>query len=349
MVTKLQKFDFSKYTFIRRINLLETNSKYALKSPIRHKDRTYSRKRYPSIGELGNVIGIQKDDQTKALKTHERRYKAYNFISEFLSLFFYFLMAMGIIIVFAYLLVLFGVFTGNPTSVSNKPVQGLVSILILVVAFLLLQIADRITSIILDKQYADTLSFIAGLNLFVQLAQEGSLHNRETKFVILRRVRGVRSFIKLLSYQHIDKNDETNDWIRAYFAKMERFVEDIERQIVAPTVKTREKLLEVLYPFLNILLNEMYGEFKYQDNTDLINSKPERTLSNGLRFFRVLTPIVLLVILFLFKNQLQILDPYIGLVSLILIIFILIAVDSNLNLGIMDRFSNIAKAIKELK
>lgn len=351
MANKLPKFDLSNFRYIRRINLFDTDSRYSLRHPVKlgYANPKYFRDLRPDLIDLGKSIGLTKEDQIKFITGHSKRFRVFKSINEVLGLLFYLLLAILGIVVLIVILAKLGIISLAIISKSNQTLQIIVNILTFIVALTAIQMADRISSVILDKRYADTLSFVSCLNLVVQLARKEILSTSEDRFLTLRRVRGLRNYIILLKYQHLGTNVETNNWIQTQFTEMEYFVEEIEKQIITPTIKTRENILVVLLPFLNVLMTEQYGDFKFKNRSKSKVSKTEHPISNRLRITRIAIPLFLLLAVFLFRSQLQFLEPYTGLVSLVLIISLLIAIDTNLNLGVLDRFSNIAKAIKELR
>lgn len=353
MVVKAIRFDFSKLKYDRRRRFFDTDAKFALRVPALYKEKRIFGERFANIMELGNSVGLNKDDQIKLLTIHYDRLRKYTTVSLIVSTLFYLLFALIGLILIAVLLSLMGLTPPGSLPYTNNVTPTVLYILFFVTVIFALQIADRITSVILDRQYADTLAFVTCLNLIVQLAQSESFLHVKDHLITIRRVRGLRNQIILLSYQYSGANPTMNDWIRNRFSRMEQFVELVEQQIVMSSSKTQENLLRALMPFLKVLLTRQYGEFAHKDNVSKLDKNMQNqsspTRGRLLKFLGVASPILLLVANYLFRDLFQIVGLENQLVALVGFSWFLLALDANLNLGIVDRISSLAKAIRELR
>lgn len=295
-----------------------------------------------SYKELGQTICFDDEQANQILLQHRPRLDVYNFLSAIL--YFSFLIVAAPVMLFSYFFIL---------AQLTFNMQGLIfyilsNAMIFIVTISICILALKISIVLINRHFADTLALISGIYLLIFLEKESTLANPESRRDILHRIQTLRRNIVLLSAMFSNKNDT---WPTAHFRKMEQFVSERERWAIAPQEQTLADLRQDFSAFLEILVTGEYGKFEWDDSEDLTLATPEaeqKPAERIARFLASILPFVLLLILFIFPAQIKAIGFDNNIVGLFLLAWLLLAIDSSLKLGMVERASAFAKTIKDL-
>jgi len=350
--SKSPKIDLTDYRYISASPSLQLFS-YALIAPIIKAGKKRGWNPAISLTDLTTLIGVDlsNEQNAEAVQTHQNRMRSYLWINALVS------MSMYISVVFILLGSIVVSLATNPGFMllyiaGRWYAPWVTGMVLIIIYFIILRLVGRVSSTILDRYYADSLAYVACLNLFVQLTKENTLILTKERQRLLHRIRGLRRYLILLSYQYPTNELGIENWARSQFRKMEAFTREKESQIIAPQVDTQSKMSGELYGLLNILLTAQYGEFKYDgisEAEELVQTQETRKRSWLIRLLGLVSPIILLAANYYFKAQLQALGFDNQIVALIGLAWLLLALDANLNLGFVDRITSLAKAMRELR
>lgn len=349
---KAAKIDLSKFKYRRRRSFpLDGPASFGLLSPIANVQDRFPAFSHPNLSEIGLAMGFSKTREQEALLAHQKRYNQYKLFDQLLSgVFYVFLLAVSIfavIVIIGSFMLALGWTPSNPDPLITSLAQPLAYLLLSIVIFLALQTADRISSTILSRYYADTLSLVACLYLIIQLAYKDSLSIVEDRNVALKRIRSLRNNIILLSYQYASSDIETNRRIRRHFMIIDYFLGEEEEHIATPISTTRRKILADLFPLAKILLTRQYGKLKDKFRQPESTGAPK---SNPIfRWTGIVVPIFIILLLRSKPDLLQFLGLDNKLIALGCTVWFFLSIDSILNLRMFDRIVELAKAIKDLK
>ena len=349
-MTKMLKIDLTKFKYrhVRQIPL-DTTSKISLIPPVQRIQKSFPPKRL-EVSELALAIGLS---ETEELDAHNKRYKKYSSVNNLLSGLFYLLLASAFtvcaILIFGMFLSWIGLSTASSRVHSSNLIQASVYVLSFFAIYIALQIADRISSTILNRHYADTLSFVTSIYLAIQLMFKDSFFKHNERIVALKRVRALKNNIILLAHQYTDPDVAPSESANLRFAQMRFFIQDVEKQIITPTSKTQRVTIRQLIPFIEILLSARYGEFVYKQKPEAFLEERQRQPRVVAKIFRIGIPVLFLVMLTINPNSFQFIGLDTNAARLISFAILLFAIDINLNLGIVNGVVELAKIIKELR
>ena len=308
---------------------------------LRHKGKFRLLKR-ASYNELGRAISF--DDKTNTyIPFHKKRLALYDFLQVFAYIFVFLILA---IFLFFAIAISFAALNVSFTS------QGVLENSILFVLLIIIAIfALRIAVIFVDKHYADTLSAISSIYLLIELEQDDVITDPEKRRELLNRVRILERNIQLLPLCFSSGSSQNDLWIYSYFKKIENYVREREKWVVAPTEKTLKTLREDFSTLADIMISGNYGEFiskeKEKEPGQSLTVSPKYT--SLLRLLATILPFILLIAIFVFPNAINALGIDNNIVALFLLAWLLLAIDSSLRLGILDKATTIIKTIRELR
>jgi len=140
---------------------------------------------------------------------------------------------------------------------------------------------------------------------------------------------------------------------KGHFKKIKQFIVEREKSIVIPTKKTSAELQKDFQYLAKIYISGNYGEFdKLSDRA--VEELPELTISQRIlniltRGLGVVIPIGAMTYLFLQPSLMENLriDPTV--LSLILMAWLLLAIDNFFKLGIVSSIMGLAREIRDLR
>ena len=299
--------------------------------------------RQVSYQELGKTICFDNEQANRTLSKHRLRLIVYNLLS--ISIHFSFL-------IFSALLV--GVVLYN-FYITAQSFNMAIPIFIVLTGFMTFGLSSviallslRISSILVDRHFADTLALMSGIYLLVFLEKESSLSDPEVRRDIWERIRILRRNITLLSLTLSTANDP---WPAIHFKQLENFVREREHWVIAPQAQTLDDLRRDFGSFVDMLVTGQYGDFTWDMSKvpQTITPAERKPAEKVIRFLAGSLPFVLLLILFLFPLQISAMGFDHNVVTLFLLGWLLLAIDSGLNLGLVERASGLAKTFKDLR
>jgi hypothetical protein len=308
--------------------------------PFRYrKKRLFSSMTYD---ELGKTIRFDDDSANIILEYHKKRLALQSTLSTMLYFAVAIIGSVILLVSFGYIAPIFG----NRGIILNN----FSSFITLTLAFISSFLAMRIAVLLVDKHFADTLSIVCTIYLNIYLEKEQTLSDPEARRRILDRIRILRKNIILLARTFADGTDL---WPYQHMKHIENFVREREHWIIAPQKQTLEDLRKDFSYLLEILVTGEYGNFQWEKDekvTEVQKQKPsEGFINKSVRFLLMIFPFILLIILYLSPDRITALGIDTNTVFLVSLAWILLIIDANLNLGIIERVTGLAKTMKDLR
>lgn len=293
-----------------------------------------------SYSELGQTIRFDDELANQALMKHQVRLDAYKALSSTLYWLFILLIFIALMYIIVFLQQLF-----NPNLASDVLSQ---TIIVVISSFIIPLFALRISVILVERNFVDTLSLISGIYLLITLEKETNLADPEARRRILGRIRVLRRNMALFSLTSSGKN---GIWVDIHFKQLENFVREREYWLLAPQAQTLDDLRRDFGKFVEMLVMGQYGDFAWDaaQIPQIIAPVERKPAEKVIRFLAGGLPFVLLLILFLFPAQISAMGFDHNMVTLFLLAWLLLAIDSGLNLGLVERAGGLAKTFKDLR
>jgi hypothetical protein len=302
----------------------------------------------PSFPDLAILLGLNTMNGTieAILERLQRQYTAYRIWYTVLSWVGYLFISTPFLLLVIATFVLLHV----PGTNANRYV---LTPIILLLAYVSLAISQRIVSLLLDHFYADSLSSITCLFLILELAKKEGLADIGNRKRLLIRIRALRRYLILLPFQVGLTSSSSHDAANKKFKLLTQFAQEKENQVMVPSANSQVELFTELRGFLEILLSKDYGDFHYQGSADAetISSQANngRVLGGLLKLLGTVMPVLFLIAMFVFPKQLGTLGIENNVISYVILAWLLLAIDANLKLGIVDKLSSLAKALRDLR
>lgn len=195
--------------------------------------------------------------------------------------------------------------------------------------------------------------------LLVELNHAQALEDMNLRINILQRMKNLVRLNRLLSIKISNQNTSYQEWITEHFRKIEFFLWERSRWAIVPISSTRETLEKDFRYLLNIYLTGRYGDFVWSgdipknfnsENKIEEKSSKDSLLNKIVNFVLAITPLIILLILFIFIETEIIKSKNIpqDVIFFIAISWLLLLIDRILKLGIIDSIVKIAQGIKDL-
>ena len=313
-----------------------------LLSPIRRESSNEKDSELP-LKELGGALGMNIKNETVAssFARGQRRFDLYKRLYLSFSVIGYLLIGVPMFIFLAAVFALSGINYNNWALIP-----------ILMLFYMCYKLSNRIVSVLLDRYYADTLSFVTCLYLLANVAKQDALAQPQDRKQLLARIRGLRKYLILLPHQFATSSLPQTSLAPTQFRSMAEFTEEKENEIIAPCASTQLELFAELQAFSDVLLTANYGEFKYKSSalaeTPTSSDSSTGALTGILKLIGTVLPLALLLFMYFFPAQFSFLGIENKVVALVSLAWLLLAIDANLKLGIVDRVSSLAKAFRDL-
>ncbi len=348
-----EKTDLPAYRFRNIILVLEWLTPLQLTNPLMRERRENEKNSIPSLKELGIIVGLDFENEfnTAALEEHQRRFKLYQQRNNWLTWILYLLIGAPALMVILRALI----FAGLPAIGKGSIFSDVIFYIFLFTsAYIAINAANRLASAWIDRDYAGTLAFVTCLYLLTHLTKTNLLAFTKDRQQLLIRMRGLKKYLALLPYEFAVLDSPAESWARLRFKYMAAFVDAKENQIIAPLANTQTEMIAEIQPLLNILLTGRYGEFTFESPAAAsaavsTTDAPVSIWNRILKFLGSVTPLFLLIAMFLYPDQFKILGLDNNTIGLISLAWLLLAIDANLKLGIVDRLGMLAKTFKDLK
>jgi hypothetical protein len=216
---------------------------------------------------------------------------------------------------------------------------------------LVFSLSTRILLILLGKRYAETLCVATSIYLVIELGRRNAFFPLARKKSIIARINDLSENTILLSHSYTSKDKNNQLWLTQHFKALENYLRERERWVIAPKKSTQNELQRDFNKLAQHYISGQNGDHEWLEGTPALleRSKELTSAKNVFRIIIAALPVVLLVLLFYFPSIQDNLGIDATPITIILIAWLLLVIDSNLNLGIVERVSSFAKIIKELK
>ncbi len=211
----------------------------------------------------------------------------------------------------------------------------------------------KLTSALVDKRYADTLSVTAALFLLCELARDDVLLDPRKRRLLLRHIDAFARLPRLLGAGLAGRSEVTWKWASQHFRSLELYIRSAEKEAIAPTSGTLVALRSQAQTLVEVFLFGRYGEDVWQgsqpDAQLLQYAQPEPPARRLQRLVGLLIPVGVTTLLSLRPDLAERvgLDPQ--LLLLIMITWLVLAVDACVGLGVVEKALKAVREIRQLK
>lgn len=205
-------------------------------------------------------------------------------------------------------------------------------------------IVARITALLVDRRYADSLCVMSIAYLLVELRRDQVLVASDSRGTLIRRIEDLARSIRLLSVRHRVGDIEVQSWMAEHCKRIERDVRERQRWILMPTDRTLEDVRRYFGQLAPMFIHGMYGTFQWPAPDPALTpggSSDKRWLKAAFTF---ILP-ALGVMFFLWKPP----TAFANTIALALAVWLLVGIDAAMRLGIVANVVSMLKGIKELK
>lgn len=291
--------------------------------------------------EIGKTIRIEPAIIEKEFEIHIERLRLYDSLTSFL-----FTSFSAFVVVLAVLLAAF---------LNITPLKSIIPISFNVISIPLGLIAAtlgiRVTNLLLDRQFGDSLLLLSSLYLVHHLHQSDDLSNPDFKRAILERIRILRRNVQLLSQTFTNTNSENNEETTRQLKNIENYIREREGWITVPKKNTLETLKKDFNKLAVILISGDYGEFKPRTKRKIkdVVATPLTLTDKLLQLIGIIFPYIVLLILYFKPEYIKSIGLDLTTIFLVAIGWILLTIDARLKLGFVERVTGLAKTMKELR
>lgn len=295
-----------------------------------------------SLFEMAKFAGFSDPSMEKILSYHDSRVK---------------LQGRLMIASLPFLFITYLLFTDMVKDRLDRIDSSTLAILVLFMPLFLnfaVLVTQGFLNILISRFYAESLCIRTILELIVELKMgEEVLANSKRRKAIISRVNYLAKMTLLLPSRYASKSETNLIWSAKHFKRLELYIRERERWIIAPT-KTTLYDLEVDFSALApIYIFGNYGQFVWptlEDSIDKTNSHWLNRLFTGLpRFLGLSFPFLLLGVFWWRPGLYSSIPLENNVKTIILTAWLLLALDVGLKSGVVSQLVSLAKGIRELK
>lgn len=337
--------------FIEIVNKLARPRVALQSSPVKRKEGT-ARVRDSLLEELAESLSLYKP----VLSFHQRRLLFRRDVRQIVY------QVSGLVLVFVVFAGLYGLIKiVKPLIIStelegmlwSRAIEGAIILTFqLLFTFVIVRVAFRLGSVLTNKNFAESLCVMVVVFIIVDLSRDDILTDPKKKKRLLIRLDDLARVTRLLAFRYASRNERNQQWINSHFSRLQQFILERARWAVAPMDCTLDDLRQDFYELAKMYVEGNYGAFSWGTQDDLT----ERSLTWKTRVFAILPPFVGIVVPLILMVPLLRKPAYLesvgissNIMALILIAWLLLAVDGALKLGVVAGIANLAKEIKSLK
>ncbi len=211
-------------------------------------------------------------------------------------------------------------------------------------------IISRFIKGFITKRFSNVLCIVTVLYIVYELSRDDIL-------IIPKRRKDLIMLINLLAETTLFLpatskilNESSQAWVEEHFENISFYISERGRWACSPTISSLDGLRRDFTNLAIIYITERYGEFQWMDKPSRVQVKLTYLNSFLAAIPKIMSIAIPLILLSPpVNNQIKLAGIQPGIVSLILIAWLLISVDSLLKLGVIQSFVEISKGIKELK
>jgi hypothetical protein len=272
--------------------------------------------------------------------SHSERLRLYDWLTSFL-----FTLFSGIVLILVLIL---------PTFLRVSPLRSIISgsysAISIPLGLIATTLGIRITTLLVDGRFADSLVLLSSIYLLNDLQQNDDLSNPDFRRAIIERVRILRRNVLLLSQTFANTNSDKNTASIEQLARIEGYIRERESWLIVSKKNTFSTLRKDFDELAVILIGGHYGEFKHGARRKIkdIVTTPLTFTDKLLQFIGIVFPYAVLLILYLNPDYIKTIGLDITTTFLVAVAWILLTIDARLKLGFVERVTGIAKTLKDL-
>jgi len=345
------------YNFLNKLSIVIIPEFAALIPTLRHKKRGSTN--FLGFETYAPMLGFTDPDSQKVMAQYEQMGRWYWRLYYFFSFLIY--LFIGIFIP----LLAYGLFQQFLVSVNNGSFNlfsniftffslALFGLLSWLYVSLILSWASRIILAITDQYYAEMLCTAQLFHILVALERENVLKIPSRKRELLTRINYLANKVVLLGYGFLKQHSQSQEWCQQHFKHIEAYLRERERWVIAPREYTLQALRRDFHALTVMFVSGRYGDYDWQvGSPEAVNlpslSLPERITNAVLRILGLATPIAILAFMILMPQQFSQLGVDRQIVSIFAVAWLLLAIDAILKLGVVERITDLARAIRDLR
>jgi hypothetical protein len=304
------------------------------------------------LTSLAETVCLLDDKTQSELSNHSQQIRKWNVM----ALPIYVAVKPGFWMCVAYaILVIFSLIIG----ISSKNLPPLVSAGIIVIALVFIGIVSfgylvvptRVIARQLTNKYQESICVREIIYLLFELKNnQFSLNNgirRNIQYRLSRLARETRGLAKHIS----SLSKDNQQWLDNHFGQMAAYILERERWLLAPMPNTMNELESDLQKLASIYISGNYGSFQW-DSSNVVQLKSDSWLLRALkaagRVIAFLIPIGLMIWVLTNPTIITLLNITPSLITILMVAWILLGIDSVLKLGVVSNLLNLAKGIRDL-
>lgn len=303
-----------------------------------------------SLEVLGEAVGFDDPAMLKILNFHQRR--RYSWVVLATSLYLVMTLCLFPLILEGWRYLASVVLPLNLNPSLTIVVAAIITVTIPMFTFVVFGAAFQLTSIITNRLFAETLCIVTVMYLVVELSRDDVLTRPDRRRALLARMDNLAQNTLLLSSRYSGRDDRNQDWAKDYFRNMSLYIRERERWVVAPTDTTLNSLRQDFCRLATIYITANYGDLTYPEKDAKLEmptpTRKQLILASLPRFLGIFLPLALMGFLLWQPTRLEMVGVETNAITLIFIVWFLLAIDATLKLGIMDKVVGLAKQIREL-
>lgn len=288
------------------------------------------------IDALAYALGITDPEASNLIQLHKRRLRQ-RLLSIYLRVLVFLAMAVLITLIIA------DVFENSE----------LTAFLVIGIFYVGLPVTVSFVATLVDKRYADSLLVLTVLFVFCELSRDDVLLHPGRRRSLLNRITTLSKLTRLLSVTFPSEGDRMREWSRKHFKSIELYVREVEQAVIAPKSNTLIDLRETMKPLIELFVFSQYGNDLWKGSPP--DLEPAQEPAAGKRFSvigKILSPVIPLALLIaghLLPEFLEKLSFEKEMFFLLVGAWFILALDSSIGLGIIDKVLRTAKEVRGLR
>jgi hypothetical protein len=288
------------------------------------------------IDALANALGINDSEASNLIELHKRRLIQRSLSISLRVLVF---VAMAVLIIWPIV-----VFFENSL---------LTAFLLIGIFYVGLPVTASFVATLVDKRYADSLCILTVIFVFCELSRDDVLLHPGRRRSLLNRITTLSKLTRLLSVTFPSDGDRMSEWSRKHFQSIELYVCEVEQAVIAPKYNTLIDLRENMKPLIEMFVFSQYGNDLWKGSPpDLETVKEPTAVKRFSVIGKILSPVIpfaLLIAGHFLPEFLEKLSFEKEMFFLLVGAWFILALDSSIGLGIIDKVLRTAKEVRGLR
>ncbi len=213
-------------------------------------------------------------------------------------------------------------------------------------------VASRLSTLLTDKKFADSLALMSWVYVTVSLTRDSTLGDPNQRRRLLRYMQDLQRSVRLLGLTHAGPTNQNRQWVQKHFGKLANYIADRERWAIAPLASTLERLRQDFWGLAPIFIRGNYGAFVWEDDAAGAEEAPNESKAGiagqVARIVGFGLPLVVLGILLMKPAWMDSFDLNANTLALIFFSWLLLAIDGIFKLGVISGLISLVKGVKEL-